>query len=53
MTHELEAVVDPVGLEVVKVEPATWFGAMGFAGEVDELGQGAANLAGNSQRIAI
>lgn len=42
--HECDAVVDTVGFEVYEVQTAAGEGVLGFAGEVDEFGEGASDL---------
>jgi hypothetical protein len=44
VAHVGEAVVDAVRLEAVEVEAAAGVGGVGLAGEIDELGEGAADL---------
>jgi hypothetical protein len=44
VAHELDAVVDAVRLEAEEVEATAGLGRVGFAGEVDEFGEGAADL---------
>lgn len=35
--HELQTVVDTIGLKAVEIQPATGLGRVCFTGEVDEL----------------
>ena len=46
-TDELQAVLDPVRLELHEVQPPARLLRVGLAGEVDELRQGAADLQSN------
>jgi hypothetical protein len=44
MAHEFNAIVDPVRLEAEEIEPPAELSRVRLAREVDELGQGTANL---------
>lgn len=50
---EIQAAIDPVGLELEEIQPSAEIFGVGFVGKVDEFGERTADLWRRRERIAI